>query len=87
MPGSESGAKYAALPTAATPRYAPTISAVAPAPYLVVQESGSLIHELGRMQTTHGGRAAGSGHAYYARWERPASSWVIALGIMAIGEN
>ena len=73
------------------------------APYLVVQEGDSLIHELGRMRTTHAaaaagdtaaeggnGRAAagrGSGHAYYARWERPGSTWVIATSIMSIGED
>ena len=48
-------------------------------------------------QTTHGVRsgygrapAAGvgsGGHAYYARWERPNSTWVIATGIMSIGEH
>ena len=76
------------------------------APYLVVQEGDSLMHELGRMRTTHAhhaaaaagetgaeggnGRAAagrGSGHAYYARWERPGSTWVIATSIMSIGED
>lgn len=47
---------------------------------LVSQESPTLIHEIGTVNTAIGGAT------YYVRWIKPADTWQIAFDIMSIGE-